>query len=120
METDHPYKHQQRELRYRIEAGANVEVIKNGRTIRATTVNMSGCGVLLHFERPVQLVVGDQVMVEFKITDQADKPLPYWAVGNIVRVEGCRVAIEFKGGVFSRLDPGTGIAVPPDIESDAR
>jgi hypothetical protein len=41
METDHPYKHQQRELRYLIEAGANIEVIKNGRTIRATTVNMT-------------------------------------------------------------------------------
>jgi hypothetical protein len=82
MEPDQPYKNQQRELRFLIEAGATVDVIKNGQTIRATTVNMSGCGVLPHFEEPVQLAVGDQVIAEFKIANEADKSLPYWGWGT--------------------------------------
>ena len=92
-----------RELRFLIEAGATVEVCKNGRTIRAITANMSGGGVLLDFDEPVQLAVGDQVICEFRVVHDADKPLPYWGVGNISRVEDCRIAVEFKGGGFLPL-----------------
>lgn len=97
-------EHKQRELRFLIDAGATVDVIKNGQTIRATTVNMSGSGVLLHFNQPVSLVVGDQVIGEFKIEGGADDSLPYWAVGNIVRVEERGVAIAFAGGAYSSAD----------------
>jgi len=55
MEPDHSKK--RTEVRFLIEAGATVEVTKNGQTIRATTVNMSAGGVLLHFEEPVELEV---------------------------------------------------------------
>ena len=104
MEPDRSNK--RKELRFLIEAGASVEVCKNGQTIRAATVNMSGCGVLLNFEEPVQLAAGDKVICEFMVVHDADKPLPYWGVGNVVRVDNCRVAIELKGGGFCPLRSG--------------
>ncbi len=113
METDHEYV--QRELRFLIEAGASVEVTKNGRKMRASTVNMSGSGVLLNFQEQVDLAVGDQVMGEFRIAGRGDDSLPYWALGNIVRIEECRVAIMFKGGGFSPLDSESGMAKPLEI-----
>jgi len=118
MEPDHPptdHSPKRREPRFVIEAGATVEVCKNGQTMRATTANMSGGGVLLNFEEPVQLEVGDHVICEFRVLHDADKPLPYWGVGNVARVENCRVAIEFKGGGYRPLrsendrDNGAGI-----------
>jgi hypothetical protein len=102
----------QRELRFLIEAGATVEVSKNGQTIHATTVNMSAGGVLLHFEEPVQLEVGDQVTCEFRVEHEADKPLPYWGVGNVVRVQDCRVAVMLRFGGFSPLQSETRAATP--------
>jgi hypothetical protein len=118
MEPDHSGK--RRELRFLIEAGARVEVCKSGQTLRATTANMSGGGVLLDFEEPVQLAVGDRVICEFMVLHDADKPLPYWGVGNVARVENCRVAIELKGGGFSPLKSETGGAMPSVLEPDRR
>jgi len=48
-------------------------VNKSGLITRATTVNMSGSGVLLHFEEAVQLALGDQVTCEFQVSHDADK-----------------------------------------------
>src|ERR1035437_6445018 len=110
MEPDQSQK--RREPRFPIEAGATVEVSNSGQIARATTVDISGCGVLLHFEEPVQLAVGDQVICEFEVLHDADKPLPYWGVGNVIRVEGCRAAIELKAGGLSPLETGTGGAAP--------
>lgn len=87
-----------------IEAGATVKASKNGQTIRAATVNMSPSGVLLHFEEPVQFAVGDQVSCEFRVEHEASSPLPYWGLGNVVRVKDCSVAVELKAGGFSPLD----------------
>jgi PilZ domain-containing protein len=98
------------EIRFVIEAGALVQVTKNNLTFQATTVNMSGSGVLMRFAEPVQLVVGDRLDCEFKIVHDADKPLPYWSVGNVVRVEDCLVAVEFKGVGFTPLKPESRVA----------
>ncbi|MGA3088072.1 MAG: PilZ domain-containing protein [Terriglobales bacterium] len=108
MKSENQYK--ERELRVLVEAGATVDVTKNGQRIHATTVNMSGSGVLLSFDGPVELEVGDQVMGEFKVENKGVNALVYWGLGNVVRVEGCRVAIMFKGGVFSPLHPEAGVA----------
>ena len=101
-----------REPRYPIQAGAAVEVNSNGngygRSIRATTVDMSGCGVLLQFEEPAQLAVGDRVICEFQLPQEAGKPLPYWGVGSIVRVECLRVAVDIEGGGWSLPDSKSG------------
>lgn len=93
-----------REPRFAIGAGTVVEVFRDGRTVRATTVNISGCGVLLQLDEPIGLAVGDQVICEFSIPAGTDKPLPCWAVGDIVRIDDCRVAIDFKAGGFVSLD----------------
>jgi hypothetical protein len=93
-----------REPRFAIEAGTTVEVFNNGQIVRATTVNMSGCGVLLQLQAPVGLNLGDQVICEFNISPDPDKPLPCWAVGEIVRLENCHAAVDFKAGGFIALD----------------
>jgi hypothetical protein len=118
MEPDHSKK--RTEVRFLIEAGATIEVTKNGQTIRATTVNMSAGGVLLHFEEPVELEVGDQVICEFRVSHEADESLPNWGLGNVVRVEDCRAAIKLKAGGLSPLESETDGAVPGESEPGPR
>ena len=108
-----------REPRFLIEAGATVELCKSGQTIRAITANMSGCGVLVDFEEPVQLAVGDRVICEFMVVHDADKPLPYWGVGNVARVENSRVAIELKGGGFCPSRSGGSCPMRSETDSAA-
>ena len=91
-----------RATRFLIEAGATVEVSSNGRIARATTENMSGCGILLRFKEPVQLAVGDEVTCDLQVLHADDEPLPYWGLGSVVRIDGCRVAMDLKAGGLSR------------------
>jgi len=92
-----------KEPRFPIQAGAVVEVNNNGRIARATTVNMSSFGALLQFQEPLPLQIGDRVICEFQVQHDEDKPLPYWGVGYVVRVEDSRAAIDFKAGGFLPL-----------------
>jgi hypothetical protein len=95
-----------RELRYMLAAGAIVVRDKDGHTFHAETENMSSAGILLHFEEPVQFAIGDEVTCEFKVTHAADSPLPYWGMGNVVRIEGPNVAVELHaGGLSGESDP---------------
>jgi hypothetical protein len=96
-----------REPRYPIEVGAEVEVKNNGGIARATTVNGSGCGVLLKFDEVADLAAGEKVMCDFNIMDDSKASLPCWAVGNVVRVDGRLVAINFKAGGFYSLKSAT-------------
>ena len=93
-----------REPRFPIQAGATVEVTANGRVVHAITIDMSGCGVLLDFAESVPLTVGQQVICEFNVSHDADKPLPYWGVGKVVRVHECRAAIDLIAGGFCPLE----------------
>jgi len=43
------------------------------------------------------------VICEFQVQHDEDKPLPYWGVGYVVRVEDSRAAIDFKAGGFLPL-----------------
>jgi len=38
----------------------------------------------------------------FDISDEEQNPLPCWGSGNVVRVEGLRIAVEFKSAFFVR------------------
>lgn len=87
-----------REPRSSIQAGTLVRLLHNQRALKAVTVNMSGCGVLLQFDAPVDLAVGDRVDCEFALPNESGTTLPYWAEGTIVRLEGNRVAIDFRSG----------------------
>jgi hypothetical protein len=101
MERD--FVDKRREPRFPIKTGATVEVQKRGEIVSATTVNISGCGVLLQFEIPTHLKVGDPVVCEFDVT-HTDKPVPCWGVGDVVRVDGCQVAVDFKAGGLAPLE----------------
>lgn len=97
------YSGLRKEVRFVIEAGATVKVLKTGQLLHAKTVNMSGGGVLLHFDEPVPLSAGDPVDCEFRVVPEHGSPLPYWGMGNVVRLEGCCVAIVLKAGGFCPL-----------------
>jgi hypothetical protein len=100
-----------REARFEIEAGATVGLHKKGRTVKATTVNRSGCGVLLRFPEPVHLDVGDTVMCDFQMSKESGELLPCWAEGTVVRVDGTLVALQFQSGGWTR---GKGSSSPSD------
>jgi hypothetical protein len=108
MEPDR--SNRRREPRFQIAAGSTVEVSKNGQLAHATTVDLSGCGVRLRFEEPIQLALGDHVLCEFKIPQDAGELLPYWGVGDVVRVEDHCVAIDFSGAGWSSLESEDGSA----------
>jgi hypothetical protein len=100
-----------RESRFEIEAGATVGLHKRGRSVQATTVNMSGCGALLKFPDPVDLLVGDTVMCDFHITKESGEKLPCWAEGTVVRVEDALVALHFHAGGWTRAKAAV---IPPE------
>ena len=108
-----------REQRFPIQTGATVEVQKRGEIVNATTINISGCGVLLQFEIPTQLSVGDPVVCEFAVTNDTDLPLPCWGVGDVVRVDGNRVAVDFKAGGLSPLESEPITAELPEPEPES-
>jgi hypothetical protein len=82
--------------RLAIEVKAAVKAKNSDRTFRATTVNASRWGVFEELKGSVQLVAGDPLFCEFDTSDQEQDPLPCWGAGNVVRVEGRCVAVEFK------------------------
>jgi len=83
-----------KETRYPVDAEAIVER-GNGEQIQASTVNVSGCGVLLETVGDATLAVGEQVQCGIKLYE--GKPPQSWGHGKVIRVENSRVAIEFKG-----------------------
>jgi hypothetical protein len=93
-----------RERRYELAAGATVVLHTNGQAFQAKTENMSASGIFLRFEEPVQLAVGEEVTCDFYVTHKEDRPLPYWGIGNVVRVEGRKVAIELHAGGLSQAE----------------
>ena len=95
-------KNTRKEPRLAIEVEAAVKTKNSDRTVRVTTVNASRWGVFLELKGSVQLEVGDPVFCEFDISDEEQNPLPCWGSGNVVRVEGLRIAVEFKSAFFVR------------------
>jgi hypothetical protein len=108
------YPNRRREIRFMVEAGATVEIGRTRSTLHAKTVNMSGSGVLLQFEDPVELEVGDEVICEFQAFHDDDKPLPYWGVGDVVRVDGHTAGIDLKAGGFVPLETQVKDSANPD------
>ncbi len=82
-----------KDARFDLQVGARVAFHRNGRAIRATTVNASASGVLLEFEDAHEMRVGDSVYCDFGPVDQ--HMLPAWVTGNVVRTEGKNVALAF-------------------------
>jgi hypothetical protein len=109
METMH-IEHR-REPRFQIAAGTTVEMHSKGQIVSATTVNMSGCGVLLELSEAPPLALGDEVMCEFKLPQEADASLPLWGLGTVVRLDDRRIAVDLRGGIWTQASSSES---PPD------
>jgi hypothetical protein len=94
-----------REPRFSIQAGAVVGLRRDGQVVNAITINMSGCGVLLQFPAPVDLTVGDTVVCDFHLPDETGRLLPCWAEGIVIRLDGNRVAIDFRSAGWADPSP---------------
>jgi hypothetical protein len=97
-------KNTRKEPRLAIEVEAAVKAKNSDRTVRVTTVNASRWGVFLELEGSVQLAVGDPLFCEFDMSDAEQNTLPCWGSGNVVRVEGSCVAVEFKSAFFLKAE----------------
>lgn len=97
MEYEHTER--RREARYPIEATVIVHK-SGGATIRATAVDVSSGGMLLHVEQPSDFSVDEVVTVELELPDDPGKPFAAWGVGRVVRTDGCRCGVELRAGVF--------------------
>ena len=82
------------EPRHPFSAAAIVER-KTGARLTASTLNVSGGGVLLDLTQAAEFAVGEEVSCSIEL--YAGKPPQAWGVGRIVRIERQRVAIEFTG-----------------------
>lgn len=103
MEDDNPIN-RRKEPRYALEAESALHLAKTRQCTQATTVNVSGCGALLELKEPAEVQVGDEVTCECKMPEDAPQALSSWALGEVVRVDGVRVAVDLKAGIFA--DPG--------------
>jgi len=82
-------------MRFPVEPGTAIEVNHLGVPARANTLDISFNGILLEFDHPVTLHLGDWVTLDFVQDDPRALPLPYWGVGQIVRIEDNKVALNF-------------------------
>jgi hypothetical protein len=103
-----------REERLPIEAKATVEHGAPRHSFHAKSVNMSSGGVLLHFDEPVELAVGDQVTCDFVVEHEPNRPLPYWGLGRVVRVDAAdSCAVELHATGLAPIGSNTVVAAVP-------
>jgi len=82
-----------KEPRYPFCATAIIER-STGERVPASTVNVSGGGLLLRVEADSTMELGESVTCEVKL--YGNKPLQSWGRGRIVRVDKPLVAIDFQ------------------------
>jgi len=82
-----------KQKRYPLLAEAVVER-STGERVTASTLNVSGGGVLLQLPDESELQVGEKVTCGVRIYEQ--RPPQSWGTGRIARVENSRVAIDFQ------------------------
>ena len=83
---------QRREERHPLRTDAILQR-KTGERILGSTINISGSGVLLDVAQAEELRLGEEVGCQIHLYD--GKPPQDWGVGKVVRVDNCRVAVEF-------------------------
>jgi len=89
---------QRREPRYVLEAEALIERA-SGEKVPASTINVSGGGLLLLLNQPLALELGEVVTCGLRL--YAGKPLQSWGTGRVVRLSGSCVAIDFQAAAVS-------------------
>ena len=82
-------------MRFPVQPGTTIEVNHKGVPDCAAVLDISLTGILLQFEHPVDLAIGDWLTLDFVQDDPDSLPLPYWGVGRVVRSEDKQVALNF-------------------------
>ncbi len=82
-----------REERFPLEATAFIER-ETGERVPASTVNVSGSGVLVRLEAESQVRLGEFVTCGVNLYEK--KPPQSWGTGRVVRIDRRLVAIDFR------------------------
>jgi PilZ domain len=92
------------EVRLPIEIGTSVTVRDWPLPNPAVTVNLNSNGALLRFEKSIALELGDVVLCDFAEAEaDIKKGAPaHWARGEVVRISGNKVALQFLESSFFR------------------
>lgn len=91
-----------REQRFSIENRALVHR-KNGETLQAMAIDISGTGVRLKFEQPNSVDLDEQVTLEIELPTSPDQPFAAWGAGRVAHVEGNIAGIQLSAGHFDSL-----------------
>ena len=97
------YKKEKRaEVRLPIEVGTSITLRDWPLPNPAKTVNLNSNGALLRFAKPIALELGDVIMCDFAETetDIRNGAPTQWARGEVVRISGSDVALQFLESSF--------------------
>jgi hypothetical protein len=95
-------KEKRAEVRLPIEIGTSVTLREWPLPNPAKTVNLNSNGALLRFAAPTDLALGDVIMCDFarpEVDAQNGAPA-HWARGEVVRISGNDVALQFLESSF--------------------
>ncbi|MBB5058359.1 hypothetical protein HDF16_003073 [Granulicella aggregans] len=95
-------KEKRAEVRLPIEIGTSVTLRDWPLPNPAMTVNLNSNGALLRFAEPISLELGDVIMCDFAETevDIKNGAPAHWGRGEVVRVSGNDVALQFLESSF--------------------
>jgi c-di-GMP-binding flagellar brake protein YcgR len=99
----------------RVEARSPIEakvIVRksSGETIAATSVNISGGGMLLHVEDLSSLTIGEIVTVSVELPDDPDRPFASWGLAKVVRFNRGLFGVQLYAGTFAVAEEGS-----PDV-----
>jgi len=104
------------EPRFPVSPGTLIEINKEGTVTTAMVENISASGILLRFEVPVTLALGEWVTLDFVDKVENAPPLPYWGVGRVIRIDGLKVAMTLNVSGLVDLDSTPASAVPEPVQ----
>jgi len=90
---EHPSPDNRKEPRYALDTQAILER-NTGEQFNASTINVSGSGMLVQLEQAPDLRLGEEL--NCSVVLYQGKAPQSWGLGTVVRVEDVLVAIEFK------------------------
>lgn len=95
-------KEKRAEVRLPIAIGASVTLRDWPLPNPAMTVNLNSNGALLRFATPIDLALGDVIMCDFAKpeVDVKNGAPGHWARGEVVRISGNDVALQFLESSF--------------------
>ena len=99
----HNEKERRKEIRHSVRTPATIQVVRDGTALAGTTENVSSSGFLLVLDEHADLKLGEEVVCEVRIPNDAGAIDAAWGKGKLVRMDDSRVAAFRLGpGVLSR------------------